>query len=288
MPNIGELVLLVSPKGKRYLRRLAAGQTLHTGDGVLSMEELTSVDYGQIARTHLGRPFKVQRPTLYEMVKGLKRQTQIIYPKDIGYLLLRLSVGPGRTIVEAGSGSGSLTMAMSWMAGPTGRIHTYEAREEFLKLCRKNLDWAGLGDNVTLTLRDIVEGFDETDADALFLDVREPWLYLDQAAAAVVPGAPLGFLLPTTNQVSDLVAGLDKGPFEEIEVIELMLRRYKPVSDRLRPFDRMVAHTGYLIFCRKTIEAGLMGFDGVEDAESLAQADPEGLEESGGDEDLDA
>jgi len=251
MPKPGQLVLLVSPRGKRYLRVFEEGGSLHTGDGILDYARVAEAGFGGLAHTHLGKAFRVVRPALYDLVKGVKRQTQIIYPKEIGYILLKLGIGPGRSIIEAGSGSGSLTVAMSWVAGETGRIYTYERRPEFFKLCRSNLTRCGVGDNVEQFNHDIADGFLQTGADALFLDVREPWLYLEQAAAAVAPGAPLGFLVPTVNQVSDLVAGLEKGPFTDIEVLEIFLRRYKPVPDRLRPEDRMVAHTGFLIFCRE-------------------------------------
>ncbi|GAB7078675.1 hypothetical protein JCM14635_03480 [Megalodesulfovibrio paquesii] len=164
---------------------------------------------------------------------------------------MRLGIGPGIRVIEAGSGSGSLTLALSWFCGPTGQVYTYEARPEFAKLCARNLAWAGVGENVTQHVKDIAEGFDQTGVDALFLDVRTPWDYLEHAAAAVAPGATLGFLLPVTNQVSRLVEALERGPFAGIEVMELLVRRWKPVPDRLRPDDRMVAHTGFLVFARQ-------------------------------------
>ena len=160
-------------------------------------------------------------------------------------------MGPGRTIIEAGSGSGSLTVALSRFSGPTGRVCTYEAREEFYKLCRRNLDWAGVGQNVTQFNRDIIDGFEQTDADALFLDVRTPWDYLHHVVRAVKPGAALGFLVPTVDQVSKLLHGMETGPFDDIEVCEILIRRWKPVADRLRPEDRMTAHTGFLVFARQ-------------------------------------
>ncbi|MBG0776784.1 MAG: tRNA (adenine-N1)-methyltransferase [Desulfovibrionaceae bacterium] len=251
MPQVGELVLLISPKGKRYLRRVAEDGDFHSNDGHIAAADLVEARFGQTLRTHMDRPYRLLKPTLYDLVKGVKRQTQIIYPKDIGYICIKLGVGPGRRIIEAGSGSGSLTVAMSYFAGETGRIYTYEARPEFFKLCRRNLDWAGVGANVEQFNKDIAEGFEQTGADALFLDVRTPWDYLEQAAAAVAPGASLGFLVPTVNQVQDLVAALQAGPFAGIEIVEILVRRYKPVPERLRPEDRMVAHTGFLVFCRQ-------------------------------------
>jgi len=250
MPGPGELVQLVSPKGKRYLIRVHETGDIHTHDGVIRMDAIASTSYGAVVTTHLGRPYRMIRPVLYDLVKGVRRQTQIIYPKDIGYICMKLGIGPGVRVIEAGSGSGALTVSLSWYTGATGRVYTYEARPEFYELCGKNLAWAGVGQNVEQFNRDIAEGFLQTNVDALFLDVRTPWDYLEQAAAAVAPGAPLGFLLPTTNQVSDLLVALEKGPFAGVEVLEILLRRYKPVPDRLRPDDRMVAHTGFLIFAR--------------------------------------
>ena len=119
-----------------------------------------------------------------------------------------------------------------------------------MKLARRNLEWAGVGDNVEIVHRDIADGFCIDNADALFLDVRTPWEYLDHAVKAVKPGAMFGFLVPTVDQVSKLLMGLEKGPFADIEVCEILMRNWKPVADRLRPEDRMVADTGFLIFAR--------------------------------------
>lgn len=255
----GELVLYVSPKGKRYLRRLDPRDPLHTHDGKFEVEDVRAASFGGRATSHLGIKYLVLKPTLYDLCKNLRRQTQIIYPKDLGYIMMRLSVGPGARVVEAGSGSGSMTMALAWFVGPTGKVYTYERREEFKKLCGRNLAWAGLDDGrVEQCERDIELGFDQTDVDALFLDVRTPWEYLTQAHAAVKPGAPMAFLLPTMNQVADLVRGLQEGPFMDIEVLEILVRRWKPVPDRMRPTDRMVAHTTFLVFCRAAPE-GMVG-----------------------------
>ena len=223
MPAYGDLVIIVTPKGKRSLRRVDENQDMHTQDGILRMADVVEAPFGSEVCTTLGVPYRIQKPTLNDIVKGVKRQTQILYPKDIGYICMRLGVGPNRTVIEAGTGSGSLTVALSWFSGTTGKVHTFEAREEFHKLARRNLEWGGVGQNVTMHCQDIAEGFgDVTGADAL----------------------------PTVDQVVKLLLGLEQGPFDDVEVCEILVRRWKPIADRLRPEDRMVAHTGFLIFAR--------------------------------------
>ncbi|MBQ7586273.1 MAG: tRNA (adenine-N1)-methyltransferase [Desulfovibrionaceae bacterium] len=247
----GSLVVYVSPRGRRYIKRLVEGEDWQSTDGILKAETVANLDFGCEAYTHTGVPILLQEATLFDRLHGIKRQTQIIYAKDIAAICLKLGAGPHKTIVEAGSGSGGLTIALSYFCGPTGRVITHEAREEFVKLTRRNLEWAGVGDNVELHHKDISQGFEAQNADALFLDVRTPWLYLDQALGCVRKGATLGFLLPTVDQVKELLLALERKPVANIEVMELLKRNWKPLADRLRPEDRMTAHTGFLIFCRE-------------------------------------
>lgn len=250
MIQSGELVLLISHKGKRYLRKLEAGGEVHTHDGKLLMDDVAEAGFGQYVKTHLGRPYLILKPTLHDLIKGVKRQTQIMYPKEIGYLMMKLGIGPGSTVIESGTGSGGLTTALAWFVGDTGRVITYERRADFFKLAGKNLERVGLSHRVEQVNQNIEDGFLHSGADALFLDVRTPWEYLPSIPKAVIPGAMCGFLLPTVNQVSDLLRGLEEGPFADPEVLEILVRRWKPVADRLRPEDRMVAHTGFLVFAR--------------------------------------
>jgi tRNA (adenine57-N1/adenine58-N1)-methyltransferase len=192
------------------------------------------------------------QPSTLDLIMQVKRTSQIIYPKEVGYLLLKMNIFPGQHVVEAGTGSGALTLALARAVQPGGRVHTYEEREEFQENARKNIERVGLAPFVDFKVRDIREGFDERDANALFLDVREPWLFLQQAHAALAGGGFFGALVPTTNQVSDVLAEMERlGRWIEVEVSEILHRFYKPNAERLRPADRMVAHTGYLIFARK-------------------------------------
>ena len=246
-----DLVLLVSRDGKRYLLRLHPGDRFHTHRGIVEHNDLIGKALGREVTSHLNQSFLVLQPSLHDLLMNLKRVSQIVYPKDIGQILLKLDVGRGKRIVEAGTGSGALTIALAHGVQPDGIIYSHEIREDMLAIARRNLEMAGLLDRVQLIQRDIAEGFAATDADSLFLDVREPWDYLPQACAALRDGGFFGAIVPTTNQVSWLLAEMERHPFMSIEVMEVLLREYKPVPARLRPQDRMVAHTGFLIFARK-------------------------------------
>jgi tRNA (adenine57-N1/adenine58-N1)-methyltransferase len=157
--------------------------------------------------------------------------------------------------MEAGTGSGSMTTALASAVGPQGRVISYEVKPDVQNLARKNLTRFGLDARVDLKLRDIQEGFDETNVDAFFLDVPNPYDYTAQVRAALKPGGYLCCLIPTFNQVEKTLIALRHSQFAFVEVCELLLRYYKPEPARIRPTDRMVAHTGFLLFARR-IEPG--------------------------------
>ena len=250
----GDLVLLVSRDRKQYLVRLEAGQTMHTSRGSIQHDHLIGQPAGREVRTHLDYPFLLVEPATSDLVRSIKRLTQIMFPKDISYILSRLNLYSGRRVIEAGTGSGGLTLALARQVMPEGRVYSYESAEGAQELARRNLGTLGLLPYVDLKLRDVSEGFDETDVDSLFLDLRYPWRYLPQVAAALKPGGFFGAILPTTNQVSDLLSALQRhGEFAFLEVEELILRPYKAVPARLRPMDRIVAHTGFLVFARHIV-----------------------------------
>ena len=247
----GDRVLLLSPRGKQFLVTLHRGERLHTHKGLIDHDALIGVPYGISIHSHTGEPFYVMRPSIHDELMGIRRASQIIYPKELGEILLRLDLRSGSTVIEAGTGSGAMTMAFANAVRPDGHVYSYDQRADMLALARANLERVGLDSMIEFVERDILTGFVHEEVDALFLDVRDPWAYLSQAAQALADGGHLGILVPTTNQIVALLEALEGSVFVDIDVLEIFHRHYKPISGRLRPEDMMVGHTGYLLFARK-------------------------------------
>jgi tRNA (adenine57-N1/adenine58-N1)-methyltransferase len=246
----GDLAQLVGLSHKSFIIRLTHGEVFQSHRGVVRHEDLIGLPWGSQVTSHNGAPFYLLQPALADILRTTRRNTQILYPKDIGFIFMMLGIGPGQHVLEAGTGSGSLTTALAYAVGPQGRVTSYEIRPEMKQLAEKNLAKLGLNDQVTFIEGDAGQGFAETNVDALFLDLPNPYDYMDKVRAALKPGGFFGSILPTTNQVSKLLGALHQSHFAFIEVCEVLLRYYKPVADRFRPVDRMVAHTGFLIFAR--------------------------------------
>jgi tRNA (adenine57-N1/adenine58-N1)-methyltransferase catalytic subunit len=283
----GDIVQLVGLRHKHFIFPLSVGGSFHTHRGIVKHDELIGLPWGSQVFSHLGSPFFILQPALGDVLIDLPRNTQILYPKDIGYILVTMGVGEGQRVMEAGTGSGSMTIALAYAVGSSGKVISYERRPEMQQLARKNLTRLGLDGRVDFKLGEIADGFAETDVDAFFLDVINPHDYIEQVRAALKPGGFFCSLVPTVNQVSTLLYSLRRQKFAFIEVCEVLLRFYKPEPSRLRPVDRMVAHTGFLVFGRRIEladdprakdlldEAGV-GVDEVsEDKSELEQEPPE-------------
>lgn len=246
----GDLVQLQGSGYKSHILRLQAGAVLQTHRGVIRHDDVIGQKWGTRLQSHQGNPFYLFQPGLADLIREIKRTTQIMYPKEISYVMMILGVGPGKRVLECGGGSGALTTAFATMVGEEGKVYSYERKPEIQALARSNLARVNLDSRVVFKLGDAANGFEERDIDALFLDLPNPYVYLAQAKTSLKGGGYLGMLVPTVNQVERCLQALQHHQFAFVEVCEILLRYYKTDWDRLRPVDRMIAHTGYLLFGR--------------------------------------
>jgi tRNA (adenine57-N1/adenine58-N1)-methyltransferase len=272
------VVLLISHKDRKgYIRVLQPGGQLHTHRGHLNHDDLIGRPIGATVATPLGFTFYLLTPTTEELVRYLRRESQIIFPKDAGYIIMRLGIQPGSRVAEAGTGSGGLTLTLATIVGDAGQVYSYDVRKDMQSLARRNVKQVKLSHRVTFHCRDAAQGFEETDVDAIFLDMLMPWLALDAARKALRGGGVIGCLVPTVNQLADMIAALDRHPgFAFVEAEELILRGYKTIPARVRPEDTIIGHTGYLIFGRAVLPSTTP--DGGE--YPAAQDEEAGVEES--------
>jgi len=247
--RVGERVLLIDAKDRHYLVRLRAGATFHTHAGIVSHDDVIGSDEGGVVEATTGRRFLVLRPTLSDVILKMPRGAQVIYPKDLGAILMSADIGPGMRVLEAGVGSGALSMTLL-RAGAS--VVGYELREEFAERARENVV-ALLGEDVDyrIELRDVTKGIDEEHLDRILLDMPEPWEVVGAAAGALRPGGILLCYLPTINQTAQLREALAAGPWGLAESAELLRRTWHIEQRSVRPDHRMVAHTGFLTTARR-------------------------------------
>jgi len=245
----GDRVLLIDAKKRRYLVTLQAGGEFHSHAGYVPHDDIVGQPEGALVRSTRGQGYRVVRPTLADFVLKMPRGAQVIYPKDLGPILLLADVRPGLRVLESGVGSGALSMTML----RAGAIVTgYELREDFANRARANVE-SFLGsealDRYQVEIRDSYEGIDVT-VDRVVLDLPEPWRVVPHAAHALEPGGILVAYTPSITQATQLRAALDDGGFAMAETIEVLLRSWHIEGQAVRPDHRMVAHTGFLTHAR--------------------------------------
>ena len=252
----GDLAQLIDPRGRQQIVQLTPGEHFQTQYGQIAYDDLFGLPWGSHVKTHIGKNFLLLQPSLHDILLNVRRGGTIMYPKDMGFILINMNIVQGMHVIEAGSGSGAFTIALASTVGPEGHVYSYDSRDDMQTLARKNVDKLGLGERVTFTCQDIAYGFNESGVDALFLDLPNPEDYIQQVRQALKPGGFFGSLLPTTNQIERLLETLQAFNFSFLEVCEIILRYYKPVPARLRPDDRLTAHTGFLVFGRLMLYTG--------------------------------
>ncbi len=253
----GEAVIFFDRKEREYLKRLERGKRISIRGGMIAVEEIIGLEEGTIVRSSLNEPFLVLRPTLAQLIPNLPRRAQVIYPKDIGPVLIWADIFPGAKVVEAGVGPGALTMALLRAVGSEGCLISYELREDFAQMARANLaHYFGPAAHWTLKVEDITLHLEETDVDRIILDLPEPWQLTEMAWRALRPGGILLSYLPTILQVKTLVDSLrEHGGFACIETMESLMRFWHIKGLSVRPQHRMVAHTGFVTVARRVARA---------------------------------
>lgn len=247
----GDSILLYLKQRKTYMVRAEAGRTFHTHKGYVRFDDLIGKDYGARIVSSLGFEFVALKPLLRDYVMKSARQTQINYPKDIALIVLFSDIGPGSRVAEAGTGTGALTTAIAHYVKPDGMVYSYEVRAEFLGIAEKNLKRAQLVECVTLKNKDITEGIDEVDLDAVILDLATPWLVIPNAYHALgLCGAVVSFS-PTIDQVVKVVEALNENGFVDVETVECIMRGMQIERGKTRPHTLMTGHTGYITYARK-------------------------------------
>jgi tRNA (adenine57-N1/adenine58-N1)-methyltransferase catalytic subunit len=247
---VGEKALLFDSKGRRYLVALGHGAEFHTHAGTLPHDEIIGREEGTTFRSSLGARYVAVRPTLAEVVLKMPRGAQVIYPKDLGPILVMADVFPGARVLESGLGSGALSMTLL-RAGAD--VTGYEIRDDFARRAAANVR-SFLGEEVLaryhVEVRDVYEGIPETGLDRVLLDLPEPWQAVKHAAAALRPGGILLSYLPTVPQVMTLREALAGAGFGMAETVEIMQRSWHIEGQSARPDHRMVGHTGFLTAAR--------------------------------------
>ena len=251
----GDYILLYLTQRRTYLIKVEAGKSFHTHKGFIKFDDLIGKNYGSSVLSSLGVEFVALKPILRDYIMKSVRSTQITYPKDIALIVMFSGIGPGSRVVEAGTGTGALTTALAHYIKPDGRVYSYEIREEFLKTAEKNLKRADLIDFVELRNKDVTEGIDESDVDAVVLDLATPWLVVPHACNALKSCGTVVSFSPTIDQVVKTGEALNENGFVDMESIECLMRGMQVERGKTRPQTLMTGHTGYITFARKVIKA---------------------------------
>jgi tRNA (adenine57-N1/adenine58-N1)-methyltransferase len=249
-----DYILLYLSQRKTYLVKAEAGKNFHTHKGFVKFDDLIGKEYGSTVLSNLGFEFKALKPLLRDFIMKSARKTQITYPKDIALIVMFSGIGPGSQVVEAGTGTGALTTALAHYVKPEGKVYSYEVREEFQKTAEKNLKRAGLIDFVELKSKDITLGIDESNVDAVVLDLATPWLVISHAYNALKSCGTIVSFSPTIDQVVKTVEALKENGFVDVETVECLMRGMQVERGKTRPQTLMTGHTGYVTFARKALK----------------------------------
>ena len=250
----GAYVLFFYQANKNWLTRIEKSKKLHTHIGIIDFDQIIGLEYGSSVITAKQKKVYVMEPTIYDFVMKSDRKTQIVYPKDLGYIAIRTGLKSGSNVLEIGTGSASLTTFFASLVGSSGHVFTYDVNEQFMEIARKNLKKAGMEENVSMFKHDITkEQLELSDIDIAIIDLGDPWNVLQIVHKCLKNSGSVAVICPTMNQLEKTSKQLNEIGFIDIESTELMIRNIEAREGKTRPSMRMIGHTTYLLFGRKIV-----------------------------------
>jgi tRNA (adenine57-N1/adenine58-N1)-methyltransferase catalytic subunit len=261
-------VLLFHTPRKKWLTKVAQDKKFHTHLGIIDVSSIIGMEYGSAIRTTEGKLIFLMEPTIHDFIMKSERKTQIVYPKDLGYIVARTGLRNGSKVLEVGTGSGALATFMASIVKPEGHIYSFDVNSDFMEIAKRNLEKAGMAKYVTMHQHDPHQGVDIRNVDVATVDLGDPWTVVDQVHDALKGGGAFVAICPTMNQIERTAAQLKKSGYADIDCVELMIRNIEAREGMTRPSMRMIGHTTYLVFARKV--------------EKLQEALPAPISEEGG------
>ena len=237
-----------------YILKVKKGEKFSSHKGEIQFDEIIGKNYGDFIKTHLGHKFYLLRPTLYDLQISVKRRTNIVYPKDAGFIIMKSFIYPGAQVIEAGTGSGSMTTLLAKLVAPSGHVYSYDYREDLQKIGKTNIEKLHLEKYVDFFLQDVYTNeFIQKDVDSVILDLPEPWKAVNNAKISLKGGGNLISLSPNIEQVKKTVTYLEIENFIRIETFEIFLRPILIRKEGSRPVQRYITHTLYITTAYKLL-----------------------------------
>lgn len=243
-------LILFDTRQKKYLVEVNGEMQRVPGLGIVDTSVLAKYRAGQTVEL-FGEKYLLLHPEPQDYIELIKRKTQIILPKDTGYIVTKCGIFPGKRVCEIGMGVGGLTIFLAAFVGPDGKVYAYERRKEHIEEAKRNLAILGLDNVVECFERDASEGIAQKDLDAVICDIPNPWEIMGEIRKALKAGAWCACYLPTYNQVEKTVLCMSKEGFSEVECVEILLRKIEVAENAVRPAFSMLSHTGFIVTGRK-------------------------------------